>query len=1395
MPSSSVDSIYRMNDVISRIKLVQAITLSPGESLFRFTHELGEAALPWNSITHAFLVKWEREHYGNLPILVLTCGVSDYFYYIDGNPPSLKAPETIEAAVSTSSASTLTEDTSPSPTQADDSSSAPIQTEDSSSAPAKPEDSLSTSSQAEAELSDEEKFRKIVEEVRSHFTSTFMDEPLTAYLKNMEPSTPEFREAAEIVDYCSKAMDSHATQTDDEAAFLKTSEQIEKGMLIDHRFTVIDVYSSHTETVYKVLDPDYQEPFLIRTLAPEYCNNADIKALFINQARFWTRVSAHRNLVKAELLKNINGAPCLFTELAEGRKLQDLIKSELLSVKSSVEIGIQLCEGLEHLYRDTGITHGDIRPFNCIVTEESILKLNNCGQAKISDRIALSCQKGGEIDSSDHPLCERASHMAPELFNDIESAGICSDIYSFGVTMYLLLTGINPFAAGNPSEIIDSHRAIVPLEPERLNPDVPESLSRLVLKCIEKKPESRYQDFSSPAAELRHIYRELAGSEFDMPVIEKSMGEDFWINRGLTLISLNQNQEAGEAFEKALRFNPDSLRAQFHKGSMPSEPLGEGLSGDRKSALQWFWKGDSHRRSSESEQALSCFEKALSLCGDEETVWAEKGKLLADLGQYQEALKCFEKALSINPRAIEILDCKGSLLLKMKNYTEASDCFNESLGCSPTFKLALHHQGISLFNMGQYRESIQVMSKVIELDAGCYDAWLGTGDCYREMEKRGEALQAYKSAIDLQGDRIDAWRLSIETLKDDSRWEEALLLAKKAMEIAPEDTALALDHSEILFHLGYYEESGRTCEKILKHDPANEDGQHLFQTVSRYEKEQKALLETIYSTPQIPLESLNSDLNNLLSVFCSVKAAISHLQRCAVDDARTSYLLGALYYLEGDYDTALAFCNKAAALPQLKEKAAKLKESIVSAMSNKAPVETGKKNIFQIAKSFLKRETDSADEIVIRGFERMKGPGLQEVRVYLREVLGKNPGMYSFVYLIALTYEIEMNNEKAKHYYNELSRLVPLSIGIWEKKLTNRHETDPGEAEQAYEKLIGSYPYIFTIWMEYLRFLSLQGNDMKLKLLSSALLGETFREWDHVKETPELLNFKGFLQLYLERFSQAHESFARALDMDINNAVSLIGMARSLVGTRLFDEAAEHLKSMLADESTHAAACYLMVELFIKERQEMKALGTLDEALQKYPDYLPFMYQKAQVYAHLSMYSEMEELYRSMISHDPTFIPVRVLQSNALVERGQLSDAIAEMMELLSHSKGNAALLRNLGFIYIKAQHYDEALSTFNRVTESNPLCHEAYLGTAIAHCLKGNRDMAREYFQKAIELIQDSAEASLARSALSGEDPAALLLKLPLLLIEPFQLFQLLSFPSLKAIEISPPHDPTVGE
>jgi tetratricopeptide (TPR) repeat protein len=156
---------------------------------------------------------------------------------------------------------------------------------------------------------------------------------------------------------------------------------------------------------------------------------------------------------------------------------------------------------------------------------------------------------------------------------------------------------------------------------------------------------------------------------------------------------------------------------------------------------------------------------------------------------------------------------------------------------------------------------------------------------------------------------------------------------------------------------------------------------------------------------------------------------------------------------------------------------------------------------------------------------------------------------------------------------------------------------------------------------------------------------------------------------------------------------------------------------------------------------------------------------------------------------------VRVLQSIVLVDRGQLSEGAAEMTELLSHWKGNTSLLRNLGFIYIKAQRYDEAISIFNSITEIAPLCHEAYLGAAAAYYLKGSRDMEREYFQKAMDLISDSAEASLARCALSGGDPAALLLRLPLLLIEPFQLFQLLSFPSLKAIEIPPPQDPTIGE
>jgi tetratricopeptide (TPR) repeat protein len=1440
--NSAFNQADAMSDRVSRIRFLQAETLFPDESHFRFTHSMGEASLPWNSITHAFLVRWSRDHYGSVPLLVLACGISDYLYYVDGNTMTYRAAEQEETTEGQESAS---------------------QEQNASG----------------ARLSEDDAFRKALEEICSHFAGTCTDRPLAAFLKGDESSIPEFRSENDIVGYCMKLMSGSARAAVEDSAASFAQGDIKKGMLIEKRFTVIDVTASGAEMAYKVLDPDWQVPFLIRALAPEYRSDPGVRDAYVGQARLQVLAGGHRNLVKAELLKDIEGCPCIFTEFVEGRNLEALTSREMLSVKSAMEMGIQLCEGLEHIYRMAGAAHGDIRPFNCIITEDSVLRIRNYRQSALMDAIASkaggSSQAGAGADAINGlQELERLSYMAPELFDDPGAAAEASDIYSVGVTMYQLLTGYNPFKAAQPSAIMDNHRSLVPPAPRRRNPAVPEELSQLVMKCIEKDSRNRMSDLFVLRSELLEIYREYTGGDYDVPALEKSMDCDCLINEAIVLRSSGREEKAIEAIDRAIDLGPASLRAHFQRGPETSGKAGLDEAG--RNALQLTWKGDNLRESSQYEEALRCFEQALGLCSDAGIIWAVTGRTLTAAERFQDALHCFDKALSMNPRAAEIWDWKSDLLIKMHRFREAYECSDESLRFAPGFKWPLYHKGLSSMKLGRFREAVDLFHSAISADERFYDAWIGTGNCQRELGRSDDALQAYQSAIDIEPGRLEAWHLSLRTLKELNRWEEALQTVDKAAGRAVEKSGLDADRAEILFRLGNYAESRRISERNIRQDPDNVNCRLMLNAASEYEKEQKAIMGEIFSVPRVPIESINKDLNTLLSIFCSVKDAISHLKRCSTGGGQTSFLLAALHYLDGDYDAALTSCSKALGDSQVKERAEKLKGSIMSSMSGKAPADPGKKNIFQIAKSLLKKEVDSADDMVMRGFERIKGGNMTDVRAYLREVLGKNPSMYSFVYLIALSYEIDMNTEKAQHYYNELARLVPLSIGIWERKLASRSDSDPNELEQAYRNLIGSYPYIFSIWMEYFRFLTIQRDDTKLTLLASALLGDDFREWDNLQQSPQLLSFKGFLNLYLGRYAQAQGLFEKAISIDSGNSAALAGIARCLAGRRLLDEAFEHLKVMLADEKTHALACYLMADIFIRERQEMKALGTLDEALLKYPDYLPFMYQKARVYFNLKMYPDLDELCGRMLEQDPSFAPAAVLRNNSLAERGQPDAAVAGMTDLSPRSKGKGAARENLGWTLIAMKRCREAISILKGAAEGRPLCRDAYLGSGICCYLDREYDKACDYFQKALELnpgdpylwmylgaalfhlgshqmsescwdnalslksgffdgwlnkaafllstgdcakAEECADIAL---AMSTDDEYALLLKRkcgqggnvdgagetdgggdpfrlphrrPLSLIEPFHLFDLMSFPSLKAVEIEPFLDPTLGD
>lgn len=1116
----------------------------------------------------------------------------------------------------------------------------------------------------------------------------------------------------------------------------------EPGSLLDGKFTVNEVITARNEVICLAFDPEYQIYFAVRTLPDLYLEDAAILDSFLTHAARWSQLESHPNIVKAGVMKVLGGIPYLFTEHIPGNDIEHILKKGLLSLRSTVEIAIQICAGLEHAISLTGGPHRDLKPSNILISDEDVVKINNFGMTHIldemfrADSLANICRKieAEEMSLQDLPVYDSLPYMAPELFTSIDSAGASSDIYAFGIILYRLLTNYNPFSGESPVRIMSNHLSRTPMSPHKMNPEIPESLSHLVMRCMDKEQESRYSDFSRILSELRHIYHELTGSEFEKPEIEQDVNEDFWINKGLSLKSVNCADEAVQAFEEALRIYPESLRARYYIGSSLEQRIEEGMSDSPQNWEFWFWNGEAYRASGDPANALKCYDNSLSLNEREELVWAMKAKLLMDTGKLEDALKCYDRALYYNPRAAEILCSRGNLLLRMKHYQAALNCFKEALFRNPTYNWTLFYQGIALFNLRRYREALNTHEKVLERDPGFHFSWIRIGDCHAELGKKTEAMNAYRSAIELQENCLEAYLGCIQILKEDGKWEQALEYIERGLALKPSDPAITLDKAEVLFKLGYFEESRSLCEGILEKEPTQEHAKTLLGATSRLQEERDLLFNDLFPGQAVKAEAYSNDLNGLLAVFCSIPDAISHLENHKKDDAGASYLIGCLYFAEGQLDNAMRYAIKAFDAPQCREKAQALKARIEECAASDASGGGKKKDLFQFAKKLLKKESD-LDEAIMEALKKMHDNELQDARAAFREIMTKNAHAYSCLYFTARTYEMENNFEKAKQFYGEFELFVPNSIGFLRNKLRTGRDADPESKEKDYRTLVGDYPYDCTIWVEYLQFLSEKGYGEKIRLLASSLLSDTFKEWDSQKETPMFWNLRGYLQLCRCRYGEAEASFKKSLEYDAEDMSALLGIGKCHEESGRLEEAGEHYKNLMTREETYGIASYLLTHLFLKDKQGIKALGTIESALHKSPESLPLLYKKAEVLAHLKMSDELSAFYEHITYLNIAFSPVKVLRCKTLIEEGHLDDAGRELSKSLPLNKGNLVIGKNLAYLQVQTRDYDRALAAFEEILSRYSLDFGICVGPGIIHYMNKRYDRACESFHKALEL------------------------------------------------------------
>lgn len=184
-----------------------------------------------------------------------------------------------------------------------------------------------------------------------------------------------------------------------------------------------------------------------------------------------------------------SGAPYLILEYVPGRTLEKLLATGRVPLQNALAWGKDLARALSYLHRH-GVIHGDVKPANILVDERGRVKLTDFGVARLMSHTP-----------EDNHISGTPAYLAPEQIQGV-ARDFRSDLFSFGVVLYELVTGRNPFRAPSVPEVCENILRHSPVAPSSLNPSLSRVFDPILLRCLCKDPEDRYPDGELIASDL-----------------------------------------------------------------------------------------------------------------------------------------------------------------------------------------------------------------------------------------------------------------------------------------------------------------------------------------------------------------------------------------------------------------------------------------------------------------------------------------------------------------------------------------------------------------------------------------------------------------------------------------------------------------------------------------------------------------------------------------------------------------------------------------------------------------------------------------------------------------------------------------------------------------------------
>ncbi len=261
-----------------------------------------------------------------------------------------------------------------------------------------------------------------------------------------------------------------------------SSGELTGGSLFAGRYLVREVLGrGGMGCVYRVLDTKVDEDVALKSINPEIASDAKIIERFRTELRA-TRKITHRHVCRMYDLGADGESLFITMEYIPGEDLEAMVRRlGKLPLDKAFAIARQVAEGLAEVHRH-GVIHRDLKPKNIMIDRD--------GDAKIMDFGLARTPHGVKLTEVGH-VVGTPSFMSPEQING-DALDLRSDLFALGVVMFYILTGVLPFEAESTLTLALRQKTYRPPNPHALNPRVPESLGRIVLKCLEIDREKRY---------------------------------------------------------------------------------------------------------------------------------------------------------------------------------------------------------------------------------------------------------------------------------------------------------------------------------------------------------------------------------------------------------------------------------------------------------------------------------------------------------------------------------------------------------------------------------------------------------------------------------------------------------------------------------------------------------------------------------------------------------------------------------------------------------------------------------------------------------------------------------------------------------------------------------------